>query len=105
MKRNVLGLLFIMLLISNLGADTAGNKLLFMEYGIDYAVVIDPEEISNNNSGVYDTPEFNAKVGGTIHNWVDLYLGVSFLFFADRQDTSQHYTFINSEITFGLVYL
>jgi len=75
-------------------ADETQKKLTFLQFGLDYATVISPEKISNNDTGVYDTPAFNAKAGIDLFKWVDLYAAVSFLFFADSYDTSNHYTFI-----------
>ncbi|HMB00224.1 MAG TPA: hypothetical protein VKS21_04490, partial [Spirochaetota bacterium] len=75
------------------GPEENNKFLFFAEYNIGYAAAAGPKELSDNDTGVYDTPRFGAGAGLSIF-MVDLYASASFLFFADRQDTSQHYTFI-----------
>ena len=87
----VAALLFV---VAGIRAETSEAKLVFMEYGISYATVTDPEGLANNDTGVYDTPGFCAKVGVNLYEWIDLYAAVSFAFFAERTNTAQHYTFI-----------
>lgn len=71
----------------------AGNEIVFMEYGVNYSSAVSPQEMENNTSGVLDTATFDVKVGGTYLRWADLYAGGSFMFFPNRADMQEHFTF------------
>lgn len=73
--------------------DFMANKLVFTEFGLSYGNAIDPDGISNNTDGVFDTAVFDAKAGVEILKWGNLYAGCGFHYYQNRADWQQHYTF------------
>jgi hypothetical protein len=69
------------------------EKLAFTEFGLSYGGVIDPFNMSDNNSGVFDTVVFDAKAGIEIIKWVNVYAGAAFHFYMEKPEWGQHYTF------------
>ena len=90
-KRLLFFTLAILTFASVLFAST--DEIIFMEYGMNYSAAISPVDIENNDTGVYDTMAFDAKIGGALSRWVDIYAGGSFFFFDERKNMQQHYTF------------
>lgn len=90
MKKILILVLFMFLTVLS---PLMAEKIIFSEFGVSYASIITPRNLENNSTGSYDTAGFDAKLGGTIAEWVDLYAGAGFQFFVDRSNSQEYYTF------------
>ena len=69
-------------------------KLLYTDYSVSYASILTPSQLENNDTGLYDTAGFSAKIGVDILKWADVYAGASFELYPGRNDLSEHFSFI-----------
>lgn len=58
------------------------------------AFTVNPHNLSDNNTGVYDTARGGASAGWSFYDWADVYGGAGFAVFFDRIDKESHYSFV-----------
>lgn len=87
-----LTVLSILLFIAFSGVIIA-DKIVFTEVGLAYINLINPDYISNNDTGVFDSAIFDARAGIELMQWVDVYAGAGFTIFLERKNLNNHYTF------------
>lgn len=71
-----------------LSVSVNAQKWVFTEFGLSYGTVTGPHSRAIGNYGVFDTPVFDAKVGASIYQWGDIYLGGAYNVFIARQDSN-----------------